>query len=711
MIDINLTTAADYIIQQTTDTEISFKQLLSLLLSWEATQPASPEIVSDIEMAFEEKQEKLYQLIESSILPYKETLDHSHIADFLTTVLKELSLRDESDTSVDSINILAASVFELVKECNLDDKEEVYFGIVEALKSSLKENPNIKIVKNTEEAIAPDKVEIPAIKADELAPNELTRMENQIQSSINSFEAVKVKQQEIGEDVSSTNNVINTLKETLGELSKKSGVSKSQVSKRVTDLGADNRENGLKEIFYFYTRTQMMLGKKPTFDDIINELNTMNLVEFMKFAKDFQIPLSVIKLRDLYKKNAHLSREMRIEHFIKFMPKIAKAINEEKIGEIKKKIAEDTKNLNSIIKEVEKTRREANKKKEELKTELVEEEKKEPETVNEEDKKEELPKVEDENKEVIKSEEPKKEEVKDEIAPIEDTTPIKKMEEEAASVKKSRDDKTDEVCKLEALSDAKLDDEFQNFIGSDDPEKFRKKMSGISLPFGTKDKNFRIPWDDNARKYKFKSNKTADEIKEGVKKLKEKRMEVQKLKDQEKEEKYKKNREVMKSIYEKIKKDQLGPTSAASSVPEKKKYAEKNRNMVATNERVAIKPIPTKVTLKDIEKMSSKDFGIENVSDEEINDEDDIEVLRRFNVISEKNTRAIKPVKEPIERKEKNISKASKLSKEDVQYAPEMVYPSMKTEAAKGSKMKNSMLQRAKEIERSNKEKDMKVLV
>jgi len=45
----------------------------------------------------------------------------------------------------------------------------------------------------------------------------------------------------------------------------------------------------LQEIFSFYCRQH--LGKKPTFDDMERETQMLNLGDFVKFGKDFEIAL------------------------------------------------------------------------------------------------------------------------------------------------------------------------------------------------------------------------------------------------------------------------------------------------------------------------------------------------------------------------------------------------------------------------------------
>ncbi len=70
------------------------------------------------------------------------------------------------------------------------------------------------------------------------------------------------------------------------------------------------REKGLREIFAFYCRQQLLIGKKATFEQLESVLTNMNLGEFMKLCKDFAIPISATKIKELFKKTAKLSKEL-----------------------------------------------------------------------------------------------------------------------------------------------------------------------------------------------------------------------------------------------------------------------------------------------------------------------------------------------------------------------------------------------------------------
>ena len=60
------------------------------------------------------------------------------------------------------------------------------------------------------------------------------------------------------------------------------------------------------------------------------------------------------------------------------------------------------------------------------------------------------------------------------------------------------------------------------FLECHDQHKYRQKIKGFRLAFNIRDKEGRVPSDDQSGKnYKFKSNLSADELKMRVKHMKE----------------------------------------------------------------------------------------------------------------------------------------------------------------------------------------------
>lgn len=98
------------------------------------------------------------------------------------------------------------------------------------------------------------------------------------------------------------------------------------------------RLNSLKEIFYFYSRQHVSLGKQSTFDSMKSKMDHLDLSEFSKFCVEFKILITKDKLVELFKKNSSNTKQMSFEEFYITLQKISLAINEEKKRILKKRI-------------------------------------------------------------------------------------------------------------------------------------------------------------------------------------------------------------------------------------------------------------------------------------------------------------------------------------------------------------------------------------
>lgn len=54
----------------------------------------------------------------------------------------------------------------------------------------------------------------------------------------------------------------------------------------------------LKRIFDFYSKQKMLVGEKPTFDDIKKRTNDLFIGEFNKMMKDFKVTESMTKRKE-----------------------------------------------------------------------------------------------------------------------------------------------------------------------------------------------------------------------------------------------------------------------------------------------------------------------------------------------------------------------------------------------------------------------------
>ena len=115
-----------------------------------------------------------------------------------------------------------------------------------------------------------------------------------------------------------------------------SGYLKIKPKKKMTK--EEKREMAKKEIFYFYSHQHTMVGYKSTFDTIKDKMEHMNLSEFCKFCIEFKILVTKEKVKEIFKKSAENTKDMNYSNFDTALQKIALEINKEKIRLTKKRI-------------------------------------------------------------------------------------------------------------------------------------------------------------------------------------------------------------------------------------------------------------------------------------------------------------------------------------------------------------------------------------
>ena len=181
----------------------------------------------------------------------------------------------------------------------------------------------------------------------------------------------------------------------------------------------------------------------------------------------------------------------------------------------------------------------------------------------------------------------------------------------------------------------------------DDLAKFRKKIKSFALPFNIKD-DFRIPREDNSIKYIFKSDKTAEDIKKQVKLLKERRLNEKRLKELEDKEKYERNRQILKRIHLKQKKEKALNKSGKNLLDNEEKegdLSEENGLVKESREGKSVTDTENKnsssksqkMTLQSIEKLTYSDINQHAYEDEfrpqdflNDSDDEDLDILRKY---------------------------------------------------------------------------------
>jgi hypothetical protein len=93
------------------------------------------------------------------------------------------------------------------------------------------------------------------------------------------------------------------------------------------------RRRGLQEIFNFYSRQHIPQNRK--FEELEEAMSQIDLGEFMKFCKDFEIPLPKLKIQEVFKKSCVMGyKPLKYEQFDGSLTRLAVEINRLKVQEV-----------------------------------------------------------------------------------------------------------------------------------------------------------------------------------------------------------------------------------------------------------------------------------------------------------------------------------------------------------------------------------------
>ena len=233
-------------------------------------------------------------------------------------------------------------------------------------------------------------------------------------------------------------------------------------------------------------------------------------------------------------------------------------------------------------------------------------------------------------------------------------------DKELQTLEKEKERISKELEKIKKLDqdDKQFLEEALKLMECHDPVKYRKKIVGFVAPFNMTEKDDRIKKDEKAMKYKFKSKEDKKAIKEKVLEIKKLR-ELQKEKEKkDKDAQYQKHRNIMKNLHIKLLRQKDG-TVQETNLPA---YQIQNTDQLydVRNSHPAIKldtnnpkqaygqmgksprikqnaKLPNKLTLDslnnlrygDIANDGSDGFDPRDVLDEDDNDSED-EILKRY---------------------------------------------------------------------------------
>jgi len=136
--------------------------------------------------------------------------------------------------------------------------------------------------------------------------------------------------------------IIENLKSSGDEINKKilspepPATAASKMRSTITEKQQNKRNKFLLEIFKFYAKQHVPTG--IAFEELQQHLNQIDMGEFTSFCRDFKLGLSWIKLKEIYNAVSQNHMPLKFPHFEKSLISLQKALNEEKIKDIKKKI-------------------------------------------------------------------------------------------------------------------------------------------------------------------------------------------------------------------------------------------------------------------------------------------------------------------------------------------------------------------------------------
>ncbi len=152
-----------------------------------------------------------------------------------------------------------------------------------------------------------------------------------------------------------------------------------------------------------------------------------------------------------------------------------------------------------------------------------------------------------------------------------------------------------EICEKKVGLDEEKMEELLRLLHCSEPSKYRKRLSGMALPFGVRDKLGRIRPDDPCMNYKYRPQKSPSEVRDAVERINLQRLAEKRRKASAEYEKYQRNRAVL----ERIRKKQL-----ASRVP-----SGGDSGMRKVEVSSVPKSPPKKLTLQILKNLNYRDIN------------------------------------------------------------------------------------------------------
>ena len=244
--------------------------------------------------------------------------------------------------------------------------------------------------------------------------------------------------------------------------------------------------NSLKEIFDFYANQHNPMASAPTFDEIAYRKINLDLAEFSKFCVEFEIPISKLKMAELFKKNTSNRRDMSFNEFKNSLEKIGQAMNESKKENLEKKI----KLYHDLLEKMN------------INDDIIQDFKRKSVFVHE-----------------INLNNPNKNNIRNSHR-LNTKNASVILNDKKNLYEKELNEFENELDRLKKLSYKGVFEEFVKFVGLNDPKVYRKKMKGFIIPFHDMTERV-LQFNGNYKLKKISRNDVIEKMKRDLHKFKD----------------------------------------------------------------------------------------------------------------------------------------------------------------------------------------------
>ncbi|TNV86710.1 hypothetical protein FGO68_gene11624 [Halteria grandinella] len=441
------------------------------------------------------------------------------------------------------------------------------------------------------------------------------------------------------EERSELETLVKTLKKKLQNLDKGTPAQTASISPNKKQLSIapshsldvnELRKRGLQEIFDFYSRQHIPQNRK--FDELMESMTEIDLGEYMKFCKDFQIPLTKAKIQEIFKKCSNGHRPHKMEQFTNSLTRLGLEINKQKIQEIEQKLKSlgnasqmrsnrrgGAKQGNSAYDDGARGESQmdggynnydgqASRNNDANGSQLTVNQRQS--IINDDDVNQYR------NESQLMTDNNQERQYQDERSVDNGAEP---SAEQLLAMKEELENKTEDECREDMLQ----------YLECHDQNKYRKKIKGFHIAFNIREKVLRVG-PEELSKYKFQSKLSPEEIRRLANEAKQKRVQDKINREKEEKEKYQKEREALRKMHEQIRRDK-GLMTGKRMENDGKGYQQIGAK--SGDEK------HLKITFAVIEKMHYSDFNSGNdaedfkpsdiIDEEDVNVSDD-EVLKKF---------------------------------------------------------------------------------